>query len=1189
MTPTPEVQERLRRYLLGQVTEEAREEIEKDLLASDEIFQELQVIEDEIVDAYLKGGLNETDRSGFEKHFLTTPERSEKLSFGRAFNRHLSAQRAAPALNAKPLARRRPFFSSPLAIATFAVLILGIAFGAWRIFIYESDVDKGLRALNAAYREQRPLESRISALSYAPFSATRSPNDPGHFDQVLRTQAEAMLSNALNERAEAKTHHALGQVFLAKREFDQAIQQFDDAIKAGSKNPKLYSDLGAAWLEKGKIDLEDNRVQDFARSLGYLNQALEANGNSLEALFNRALCRQYLILWDDARNDWLEYLRQDPNSKWASEARQNLKLLDDRRKQTSQGKDEIFQSFLKYFESRNDEAAWRIISSYHDRTGNIVVERLLDAYLEASTKRDHISAQTQLARLSYVASLEEKVGERFFSDVVHFYKGTTSKQQAAIVSARALLRSAHGGWGQAKVEESLSAFVKAKGLFDEAGDSAEAALTEYWISFCYYRKHDEKLSLSRLEPLISLCQRLGYKYLQVRTVYLLSIVHFNLNEHSRAVEFANRSLALAEETGDVVGIINALNSLVEYSRYLGNTERALTYIAKSLPLISSISMDPIQGIRVYGFQATALASAGYYAAAADYEKQALLLALTIGNVSTIAYSYTFLATINGRLENYEVGIRNAQLAYDVAAARSNEAADRELMAYATLQMGSLYRQQGNLQAAVQSYDRSIELFEALKQPTNLYQAHRGKAQCFVALGDHFRARSEIATALRLVEEYRDKIFEVTDRESFFKGEQSLYDIAIDFQYSKMHDELESFRLSEMSRARSLLDLIHAEPRVSQNANQLDLIFSLTTSPLPVSEITRRLPAASQILQYAVLKGKLVIWVVSNQKISSVSHEIEQEQLNEKVTAFLKLLSSPSSDDAETEKLARELFNILIKPAEQFLDHDKVICIVPDKSLNYLPFSALVSPSGRYLMEDYLLISSPGSSVFIASSKNARDKEGPKSESLLSVGNPDFDRSAFPSLLDLPSASREAKDVAAYYDSPRTLTAADATVNRVREGMTKADVIHLAAHSSLDERFPLRSKLVLAKRGADSGDNSTLKAFEIYRLKLERPRLVVLSACQTGAEHYYDGEGMISLARPFIVAGVPMVVASLWPVDSEATYDLMVKFHRNRRLKTLPTIKALQQAQIEMLRTPDGHYSKPYYWAPFIVIGGYAQY
>jgi len=97
-------------------------------------------------------------------------------------------------------------------------------------------------------------------------------------------------------------------------------------------------------------------------------------------------------------------------------------------------------------------------------------------------------------------------------------------------------------------------------------------------------------------------------------------------------------------------------------------------------------------------------------------------------------------------------------------------------------------------------------------------------------------------------------------------------------------------------------------------------------------------------------------------------------------------------------------------------------------------------------------------------------------------------------------------------------------------------------------------------------------------------LVVLSACQTGIERQYRGEGAVGAARPFFIAGVPTVVASLWPVDSDASADLMVKFHQHRR-DGLRVTEALQQAQLELVRGTDVRYQHPYYWAPFLTIGG----
>jgi CHAT domain-containing protein len=286
-----------------------------------------------------------------------------------------------------------------------------------------------------------------------------------------------------------------------------------------------------------------------------------------------------------------------------------------------------------------------------------------------------------------------------------------------------------------------------------------------------------------------------------------------------------------------------------------------------------------------------------------------------------------------------------------------------------------------------------------------------------------------------------------------------------------------------------------------------------------------------------------------------------------------------------------LYDVLIQPIESLLDDRKQVCIIPDKILSYLPYGALISPtSGKYLIEEHTLFFSPSCNTLIESSDSAHSKEGNVPERILSVGNPRLDRKAFPSLPDLRAARREAEAIAAYYDFARCLVEKNATKKNVENEMKQADVIHLALHGIVDEQDPGRSKLLLAKTvGGDSGtysDDGALLAGEIHKLKLPRTRLVVLSACQTATGRYYGGEGLMGLSRPFVAARIPLVVASLWPVDSDATAELMIDFHKCRKVDKLSTVNALRRAQLALLSS-GSRLRDPYYWASFIIVGGYA--
>ncbi|MDM7921384.1 MAG: CHAT domain-containing protein, partial [Pyrinomonadaceae bacterium] len=166
-----------------------------------------------------------------------------------------------------------------------------------------------------------------------------------------------------------------------------------------------------------------------------------------------------------------------------------------------------------------------------------------------------------------------------------------------------------------------------------------------------------------------------------------------------------------------------------------------------------------------------------------------------------------------------------------------------------------------------------------------------------------------------------------------------------------------------------------------------------------------------------------------------------------------------------------------------------------------------------------------------------------------------------------------------YRASRVLARGDASRDAVASALSKADIFHFAGHYVYDRGSPMRSGLLLAGRG-----DTLLPNHEIARMRLDSLRLVVLSACDTGSEVIVDGEGMVGAARTFLAAGVPLVVASHWAVDSEATAELMSQFHKFRKSDGLSSVRALRRAQLSMLESPNPRYREPFYWAPFIAYG-----
>jgi anti-sigma factor RsiW len=73
----------LRRYLLGQLSDEEQSSVEQRFFTDDDYFQQVELAEDDLIEAYDRGELSPAERGRFESHFLSTPERRRRLQLTR--------------------------------------------------------------------------------------------------------------------------------------------------------------------------------------------------------------------------------------------------------------------------------------------------------------------------------------------------------------------------------------------------------------------------------------------------------------------------------------------------------------------------------------------------------------------------------------------------------------------------------------------------------------------------------------------------------------------------------------------------------------------------------------------------------------------------------------------------------------------------------------------------------------------------------------------------------------------------------------------------------------------------------------------------------------------------------------------------------------------------------------------------
>jgi CHAT domain-containing protein len=410
---------------------------------------------------------------------------------------------------------------------------------------------------------------------------------------------------------------------------------------------------------------------------------------------------------------------------------------------------------------------------------------------------------------------------------------------------------------------------------------------------------------------------------------------------------------------------------------------------------------------------------------------------------------------------------------------------------------------------------------------------------------------------------------------------------------------EAFNYSERARPRIFLDLMGFRKAVANNVAKKErgLPSLMAVEPLNLKRLQDLLGPGQTLLQYLVTRERTLLWVVNKQDINGLSISISREDLISKVTSLRLAISKEKSLD-EYQKAAMDLYTLLIQPALPHIKGKEII-IVPHGVLQHLPFQALYSPPGKYLIEEFSL--SYVSSASLLQFTTAKGEA--KGERLLAFGNPylgDLGK-------DLEFAEMEVRQVQRLYPQSTVFVRKEATEEKSKALSPQYDILHFAAHAELREDDPLSSAILLAKDGTEDG---RLEVREIFEMDL-KANLVVLSACETGLGKLLSGDDLVGLTTAFIFAGTPSVVASLWKVEDDTTAALMASFYKN--LRTMSKVEALRQAQLELIRgegrsdllarrgvggigklgeVPEAKppssmtvsTSHPYFWAPFILVG-----
>jgi CHAT domain-containing protein/tetratricopeptide (TPR) repeat protein len=559
-------------------------------------------------------------------------------------------------------------------------------------------------------------------------------------------------------------------------------------------------------------------------------------------------------------------------------------------------------------------------------------------------------------------------------------------------------------------------------------------------------------------------------------------------------------------------------------------------------------------------------------------------------------------------------------------------------------LGDLALQEGRAIAAESLYRRGLDRLGAAASPTVSWQLHRGLAVALQTRRESDAAAEELRAATRDIERVSGAIPIEERRTAFLADKWEVYSRLAHVELDRGRTE-SAFEASERLRARQLLDLL-ARGRVAtpgpgtkndalaareqdlrRQINTLTLALegpeaasgtlrglpaatassaavrealdqaqqayadllvemqetrpqytSLVTGRIaPVRAVMARIPRDEALLEYLLGDSTSIVFVVTTDTVAAIDLGLTRNELNGLVDFTRSILTRPGPGTRADSWRAplRRLYGALIEPVEAsgLLAGKRGLLIAPHAELHYVPFAALLSSASpeQYLIQRYRLTYTPSASVWLSLHK----EDQARASGVLALS---------PRPEALPGSAAEVSAIGRLYGTrAHVLIGAQASERALREAAPGKAIIHLATYGVLNKENPLFSFVELMP---DAGDDGRLEVHEVFGLHL-RARLVVLSACQTamGAGALADvppGDDWVGLVQAFLFAGASNVMATLWPVQDQATADLMIRFYAALAAGR-PEAEALAEAQRAMLRNPGT--AHPFYWAGFTLSGG----
>ncbi len=924
------------------------------------------------------------------------------------------------------------------------------------------------------------------------------------------------------------------------KSLDRSISSLRELADTVKRPAPVLADLAAALIVRAE---RTQAPRDLLEAHETADLALRSDPQNLAALYNRALALDRFGLVDEAARDWDTYLKADSSSGWADEARRRRRALAALAPALRPAADAPLDAYARYAAAEPQGAR------------ELGMNRLLGEWAEAVDAGNAARAGDRLRRAGVLGEALERRpgGDNSLADAVRAIRAASGSAGATRGLARAhreyAAGMAHFEAGRASQAEPL--FIAAEAAALESPAMLGWARVHLGISRLQNGARDDGERILREAASSAAAARCPA--MAARARWPLAVVLSRAERYEAGLAEARESARLFARAGERENEGAALGIVADAFFVLGESDSGYVAARRALDRLKPYRTS----VRLHN-QLIAIARAadgdGLLRSAIRLQDEGVAVAAHSGRPSLRAEAHTARAVLLAAAGDSRGAAR------DVAAARPLLRALESAYGLGWL-TADLHEAEAAVlirrdpRRAMQAFDSAATYFGGIRLPFRMLRALANGAEARLAMGDQAGAAERLETAVRFLDQRRDSI------------------------------RIEARRAAVFDAARRVVDrmvmLKLAAGRVSEALDYMDRGRASLASVGPTAAIGVdggvRAPPGEVAVEYARVADTLLVWTVAGSRAEVFRTLVDTVRLA-RILSDLEDRLEDGAGEAAVRPMLSELYRQLVKPIETRLGGPGTpLVVIADGEIASVPFAALHDARReRYLVQDHPL-------RFAVSLREARRRPAASpAGSPVFVADPAFDPREHPLLDRLEHARDEVRSISAEYPGRSVLEGSAATRPALDSALTRAGMVHFAGHAVFDDARPERSYLLLA---ADSGraGSGKVTAGELARLDLRHVRLVVLAACRTVRAGRSRAGGFTGLSGALLAAGAGGAVGSTWDVDDRSTAALMAGFHRAYR-GSRDGPRALQAAQLELLRSGDATLRTPAAWAGFRYAG-----